>query len=108
MNGVLGSVFNCLTIIVCYLEWSLINHIQDKTIIFFKNGHLFAQETVAESQYPDDPEGEVTFFVERIQGTQGTVEVLWELEPAGRLDLSPTSGTLIFSDVSILSLCSIS
>ena len=58
------------------------------------------QETVTESDYSDDPEGEVTFFVERIQGTQGTVEVLWELEPAGRQDLSPTSGTLIFNDVS--------
>ena len=53
-----------------------------------------------ESQYATDPEGEVTFFVERIQGTQGTVDVEWELEPAGRFDLSPTSGTLTFTDVS--------
>ncbi|XP_072038274.1 adhesion G-protein coupled receptor V1-like [Amphiura filiformis] len=59
---------------------------------------LYAQETVVESQYTNDPEGEVTFFVERIQGTQGTVEVIWELEPAGSQDLWPPSGTLIFND----------
>ncbi|XP_071506649.1 adhesion G-protein coupled receptor V1-like [Diadema antillarum] len=53
-------------------------------------GFAFTQESVSESGGP------VTFTVERTQGTQGRVEARWEVEAAGRDDLTPSSGTLVF------------
>ncbi|XP_041464132.1 adhesion G-protein coupled receptor V1-like [Lytechinus variegatus] len=53
-------------------------------------GFAFTQESVSESGGP------VTFTVERTQGTQGNIDVRWEVEAAGRMDLTPSSGSLFF------------
>ena len=45
--------------------------------------------------------GPVTFTVERTQGTEGNVDVRWEIEAAGASDLTPSSGTLSFQQVSV-------
>lgn len=52
------------------------------------------QESVSESGGP------VTFTVERSQGVEGNIDVRWEVEAAGRMDLTPSSGSLFFQQVS--------
>lgn len=51
------------------------------------------QQSVAEG-------GLASFIVERTQGSVGRVTIEWELEAAGRQDLSPIRGTLLFQGVS--------
>ncbi|XP_030832667.1 adhesion G-protein coupled receptor V1 isoform X3 [Strongylocentrotus purpuratus] len=53
-------------------------------------GFAFTQESVSESGGP------VTFTVERSQGVEGNIDVRWEVEAAGRMDLTPSSGALFF------------
>lgn len=43
--------------------------------------------------------GEVSFTVERTQGSQGLVEIFWQLEAGARDDLTPTEGVLRFQEV---------
>ncbi|XP_070543508.1 adhesion G-protein coupled receptor V1-like isoform X2 [Ptychodera flava] len=60
-------------------------------------GFTSTEESVMESATNNDPNGVVTFVVQRSQGSVGTVQVQWQVEEAGRDDISPSEGTLIFS-----------
>ncbi|XP_060082724.1 adhesion G-protein coupled receptor V1-like [Ylistrum balloti] len=53
--------------------------------------------TVKESRSVDDPEGEVTLQIERVQGSEGVVNVRWRLSAEAAYDFDdPLSGTIQF------------
>ncbi|XP_030367415.1 adhesion G-protein coupled receptor V1 [Strigops habroptila] len=54
--------------------------------------------TVKEPQTPDDSAAVALLTVNRSQGGQGAVKVLWILEEAARYDLTPLNGTLHFNE----------
>ncbi|XP_052793587.1 adhesion G-protein coupled receptor V1-like [Mya arenaria] len=56
------------------------------------------QAVVRESLTPDDPDGEVRLIVERIQGSEGVVNVQWRLNAEAVYDFyEPHTGTLLFA-----------
>lgn len=58
------------------------------------------QVRVRESTAPSDPQGEVTLTVERIQGSDGFVNVQWRLNAEAFNDFEePRSGSLQFAHV---------
>ncbi|XP_033109462.1 adhesion G-protein coupled receptor V1-like [Anneissia japonica] len=61
-------------------------------------GFTNTQATVAESTTSTDANGLITITVERTQGQQGIVDVVWELDASGFDDITPSSGTLTFPD----------
>lgn len=44
---------------------------------------------VREARSPGDPAGQVTLTVQRLQGSEGTVSIAWQLEPMARSDFEP-------------------
>nr|XP_006812422.1 PREDICTED: G protein coupled receptor 98-like protein isoform X1 [Saccoglossus kowalevskii] len=60
-------------------------------------GFTSTQESVMESENNNDPNGQVTFVVQRTQFDSGTVFVQWKLEDEASSDLSPLQGTLTFA-----------
>uniref|UniRef100_UPI003AAD5B8E adhesion G-protein coupled receptor V1 n=1 Tax=Centroberyx gerrardi TaxID=166262 RepID=UPI003AAD5B8E len=54
--------------------------------------------TVSEPEFADDPAAVVTLAVLRSPGGMGAVTLEWQLEDRARDDLSPLSGTLVFSE----------
>ncbi|XP_077988560.1 adhesion G-protein coupled receptor V1-like [Glandiceps talaboti] len=60
-------------------------------------GFTSTQESVLESETDNDPNGGVTFIVQRTQGSTGTVDVQWQVQVDAVNDISPLSGTLTFA-----------
>ncbi|XP_069137444.1 adhesion G-protein coupled receptor V1-like isoform X2 [Argopecten irradians] len=57
-----------------------------------------SEVTVKESRSVDDPEGEVTLQIERVQGSDGVVNVQWRLSAEAVNDFDdPQSGTIQFA-----------
>ena len=61
---------------------------------------LFIQVTVRESQSPTDPQGETTLTIERIQGSEGVVNVQWRLNAEAVHDfVEPYTDEILFGQV---------
>ncbi|XP_064619709.1 adhesion G-protein coupled receptor V1-like [Lineus longissimus] len=62
-------------------------------------GFVEAQQSVREPANADDPGGNVTFNVQRLQGTEGTVVVTWRLSENAKDDFQvPLTGSLTFKN----------
>uniref|UniRef100_A0A8D3DRH1 Adhesion G-protein coupled receptor V1 n=1 Tax=Scophthalmus maximus TaxID=52904 RepID=A0A8D3DRH1_SCOMX len=55
--------------------------------------------TVSEPEFMDDPAAVATLAVLRSAGGEGTVTLVWQLEDQASDDLSPSNGTLFFTEV---------
>ncbi|KAF7670351.1 hypothetical protein LDENG_00010120 [Lucifuga dentata] len=53
--------------------------------------------TVSEPEFVDDPAAVATLAVQRSAGGEGTVTLVWQLEDQAADDLSPFSGTVVFT-----------
>ena len=80
------------------MDWLKV--IAESSITMFQVFFIYLQAVVRESRTEDDPDGEVRLMVERIQGSEGVVNVQWRLNAEAVYDFyEPHTGTMLFAQV---------